>query len=433
MKSFLIGKTFDPHKWFLLCFLAPIGGGILRKITPGQPAYMEVLAVLPIFVALIKLNKRNQGIPQWLMTPIFLFMLLQVLYSVPSVLDDWKVGTAAVLIRVVPMFMALIAYESIHQPDDLNRFSSNIVYIPLVLFPIAIFGFLYGNASLPMILQPVQKVMFLERDVRNGLNIPVTVFTTQWVMSWSLLAVLYVLLAELLLNELKMNTKEYYVRLLSCLAALGILYLSYRRGSLVVGVTGVVTYIILSKRKIGLLTLLVVGAVGIIFLGLLKDEVFFFGNMVAKNSELVFAGDELNPATRYSDVFWPWFSFWLKVAPFGNYLGYSGPEARGFGVLGALEQANVVEVGGAQLAAEMGYLGAFLFPSIVFVLSIKLILLSYRNKCFSSVLLLILFQMGIFANYYFKEFLALVNISMGQFLFWANFGLCAALIKNEKR
>lgn len=417
-------------RWYVLCLIAPICTGLLRKLLPGQPSSVEVFAVAPIIIYIMLFYESRRQLPSWVAGPLYCWLFFQLMFVFPAIFDDVRVGVVCLLTRIAPMLMTLVAYNSIRTFEDFRQSSRWVSVIAILLLPIGIVAALYGNSILPIFLQPVQKVVEIDRDLRNGFVSPAAVFTTQWIMSWSILSILYLSLANMSIEN--HGSKLYLFYTASAFASISLLYLSYRRGSLTSGIVGLLVYLAISRNKKSLISFSLIFIVALCFIYLIDNIGYIHGNSVISRSANIFAQDELDPVSRISDVFIPWFTFWVTNAPFGNYLGFAGPEVRGLGVKGYLELSTIVEVGGAQLSAEMGALGALLLPSVVFLLILRIIKRSLTSSHRSAIFMLVSFNVFLFLNYYFKELLALVNPSMGQFFFWAVFGLCAALIKIDK-
>lgn len=419
--------------WFTVCLLAPVGGALLRKLLPGQPTYAEVAAVIPVLLATVWTTRHGRTLPAWLSRPLIFWGLFQAVFAIPAVLDDWRVGAAILFTRITPMLMVVVAYDSIHTWSDFWNASKWVIGLAIILLPIGLVVVFFGNVALPRLLQPIDKVLLVERDIRNGFPAAATIFTTQWILSWSALAILYLALSNLLLpaGSFMKTKKERYAPFIGAVASLILIYASIRRGALIAGIVGFIAYFILLRRNLSARALIF--AIIIVFgLSQLIDSYgYVVGNNFRSRSEQSLILEELDPTKRINDVFLPYFTFWLRTTPLGNYTGFAGPEVSSLGVTGFKQYSQIVEVGGAQLIAEMGILGAVVMPLGLLIISINILQKSRGMICAPAVKMLLLFQVAIFLNYYFKELLALVNPSMGVFFFWAVPGLCAALIEYE--
>lgn len=419
-------------RWFSICLLAPAGGALLRKFLPGQPIFAEVAAVIPILMAVIWVSRHGRTLPQWVSRPLIYWGLFQIAFAVPSVLEDWRVGISVLFTRIAPMFMAIVAYGTIRTWSDFRNASKWVVWLAILLFPIGLIVVFFGNSILPTFLQPIDKILIIERDIRNGFPSAATIFTTQWILSWSALSILYLALSNLLLPAFPTLTKnQRYLFLIASLASLFLIYASFRRGALVAGLIGFIAFFLFLRNRFSL-QILVVTVIFLIGLSLIIDNYGYnVGNKLNERSGTTLILMELDPSKRIEDTFLPYFVFWLDATPLGNYVGYAGPEARGLGNLAHRMYNDVIEVGGAQLVAEMGILGAIIMPLILIIISVNILVRSQKMLCASSVRMLLVFQAVIFLNYYFKEMLALVNPSMGLFFFWAIPGLCVSLMDYE--
>jgi hypothetical protein len=136
----------------------------------------------------------------------------------------------------------------------------------------------------------------------------------------------------------------------------------------------------------------------------------------------------VNLWNRFNDVFLEFWIFWFKEAPFGNYLGFAGPEANALGIRTHEAISGNVEVGAAQLMAETGLLGSLGFPLIIISMILAISSRARGTNVEGAVLTLVMFMGSLFALYYMKEISILVGLWVATLTFWATPGICAALI-----
>lgn len=419
----------ESNRWVMLaaCLLAPAVAGLIRKLLPGQPVFIDAApTVVVLAVGLRVLLDRNRPrLPRWIAGPLLYWALGQALYAIPSVFEDWRVGAAAVMIRVVPMMMAVIAFAAIRTWDDLTRASTWVCSLAPILFPVGIIVALFGNQVLPFWLQPIENLAIFELEFRAGAPIISAIFTTNGILAMSMLAVLFLSLASVAMAEMrKQNTTWWW---LVVAAAFLLVYLSTRRGMLIGAAIGVGMFV-LGRRKLSrqaMFGLLIIMGV----ITLVDTQGLVIGSTYRARSEFALNLDFYH---RLSVIFIPIFWFWIQAAPLGNYLGFTGPEAKALGVDAYRSIGSTVEIGGAQLAAEMGIFGALLMPVIIAILILNVYRRARRLCCRQAVNTLLVFQVVLFILYYAKQLAALSNVSLAQFFFWAVPGICAALIQREK-
>jgi hypothetical protein len=406
------------------CLVSPAITVLVRKFVPGQPAYIEVAAVGVVLAGWRWAFGQDRSLPGWAADPMVLWMLFQILYAMLSVFEDWRVGALAVVTRVVPMAMAFIAFTAIREWDDLERVSSWVCSLALLLLPVGIIVAFFGNEVLPFWLQPLEKMPIGGR-LRGGIPPVSAIFNTYGALATAMLAVFFLALANVALAEIRQkNTARWW---LTAAAAFLLVYLSTRRGAFIGGLVGIIGFT-LDRRKFSKWQALIL--LSIIVLIILVDA---YG-LVSSSSYDVRSEAALDWdfSKRINEIFAKFFRLWIDLAPLGNYLGFAGSEARNIGSVGYSRVYSVVEVGGAQLVAEVGILGAVFLPVTVAILIVGLYRRARRLSCQRAVNTLLLGQVVLFVLYYFKELQIVANVSLAQFFFWSIPGICAALIQYEQ-
>ena len=121
----------------------------------------------------------------------------------------------------------------------------------------------------------------------------------------------------------------------------------------------------------------------------------------------------------------------LNESIYGHFLGSRGPEAAALGYYDPYNRAkNIpVEVGGAQLAYEMGILGLVLMPIIILTIIRRILKLSKHKMHFRAIVILLTFNILLYIEYFTKSHMVLNTTQMQTYLFWAIPGICASLIE----
>ena len=416
-----------------VCLLAPAGAGLARKLAPGQPAALEPAAVGVVLVATAWLLTQGRLLPRWIRGPIVVWAYFQLAYAIMAFSVDWKIGVAATLIRIAPMLMAPLAYAALRHSDDLRRATNWIAVLVLVLLPLGLIVGLFGQNAVPPFLQPLQALIEMGRTNRAGVPGFAGVFSTFHVLGLSMMAVSYLALANVAMAEAeRRHTTRWW---LVALAAIALVYLSTRRGAFLGAIIGLGVYLYQSpripRRFLAMGLLVVVFAACLEIYGAAVDQ----GRLGRSRGELLMqAFSTAEIASRMVGVFLPLVWRWLRLTPFGTFLGAAGPEgdAMGWDILDRFT-TDLVEVGAAQLVVEMGWAGALLMPVVIMVLAWRLYQRSRGLRCHRAVTLLATFQTTFFSLYYLKEGSAMTTASMAQFMLWAVPGIGAALVERERR
>jgi hypothetical protein len=422
-----------PYRALAACLLAPAGAAVLRKVVPGQPTYLEIGGIIAVLGGGVWVVLRRKRLPHWVLIPLLVWAYFQLVYAAFAVSVDWRVAAAATLTRIAPMLMAGIAFASLRNGEDFRRAVFWLGSLAVAMVPIALMIVAFGDSILPFWLRPILALEELSRNERKGILAVSGVFTTQSVMAMSMLAVVFLALAAAALAEAEDRPPgQWWVFATSATA---LVFLSTRRGAFLAAVLGIGAYV-LTREKVP--TKLVLGGTAAVAGGILVERLGSLGTRwgISRGDLLL---DALDLSTqipfRLYQVFGRLFIAWVLEAPFGTYLGFAGPEGDALVGRGRLADyiVSVFEVGGAQLLAEMGILGAILMPVIVAILIWQIRRQTVGLKCRRAVDLLLFYEILFFALYYLKEESVMTGVSMGQLTFWAVPGIAAALIVRERR
>ena len=407
-----------------ICLLSPIFFSMLRKITPGQPAWVELISSVIVIFAYSYATRSRIKTPKSIHYPLLVIIGIFSFFSILSIFYDPRIGAAAILTRIAPIFLVYVFYKLIISKLQIINIALLFSWICIILTPIAITGFISGNDSLFTIFSPINSVLENERNLRYGYLSISTVYTTPWVMSWSIVGITGILGFSLLSFHGDLPLKRRILIHLGLILSIVLIFLTLRRGALAVGVFCViVTYFHLINFKrfwLLLLTLiLLVAALGVWNIQGRFDDFFLM-------LDTIITANDVNLNHRFNLIFWNFFTFWMENYTLGSFLGAAGPEGRAFGF--SLHGADwmAIEVGGAQLVAEIG-----LIPMVVVIISILFTMFAqYYNtrkaKIKGSIRVLLAMQFGIFFMYFFKEMLIFTNIHMGSYIFWSSVGIVMA-------
>ncbi|MBN1946995.1 MAG: oligosaccharide repeat unit polymerase [Bradymonadales bacterium] len=422
----VLGTRAVPLIFLTGCLLSPALFSIVRKLLPGQPVYLEVgssVVVLAVAVMLL-LFYRAPRLPVYLRTPLLLWAALHILYAVFSIGVDYRVGLTASMVRIVPILMVPIAYKSLKSINSLSRLSAVLGILAVLLLPAAVLVALGGPEVVPQFLRPIERFIEIGREHRSGIPTVSAIFSTNAVLSMSAMALYYLSNMSLSLDE-QMGGRKHNRWLVFLFSSVALVFLSVRRGAFYMCVVGLFYYLVRVRRtsaktRVQLILVIIVLAVGVSYLDTR-------GHIIGKETRGEFVLN-LDLRNRVEDVFFGSFSHWLTHKPLGSYLGYGGPERVAF--IGEREDRSVrIEVGAAQLAVEMGAIGAFGFLILIGTLVFRIHRRARNTRFHGAVSMLLAFQVAFSFLYYTKEASAMNGVSMAQLLFWASFGMCARLIE----
>ena len=429
---------------FAVCLLSPILAGVLRKTLPGQPVYADALpALLPLLIGVNTLLSKNKvKMKRQIIGPLFGWALFQTIFAIFAIQNEILVGISAIFTRICPMFMTIIAFNSIKKENDLQTVSYLASILILIMLPFGLYSSIYGNSALPTFFRPIDIITIAKRDEREGLSSFAGLFSSQWILSISCLSILYLLLTQFFLG--KKSAKETIWWAIAAASTLALIYFSTRRGAFLMGLFGLAFVLFKTidlKKQKGKRSRsnLIIGIV------VVMSIMYFLANNIDKyavkendgknkisRSSWVLSKKETSMYDRLERVFIPITIEWAGYTPFGKYLGYGGPEVRAFKILGYREYTDYVEVGSAQLVAEMGIAGTIIMPLLIILVIVRVYRLSRKSKYEKAISLLLLYMIIVFSLYYTKESLVLVNVSVCSLFFWSVPGICAALLKFEK-
>ena len=421
------------HNWRVLgiCLVAPAVAALLRKVMPGQPSSFEILGVFAVLWGGVWVFRQKRRPPAWLLTTLLIWAYFQLFYAALAIGEDWRIAVVATLVRIAPMLMAPIAFAAVHGVEDLRRASIPAAIVAVAMLPVGIAVAFFGNDALPVFLQPIQELLELGRGKRAGVPGVSGVFSTFAIMAMSMLAVFYLCLTNIALAEEQGRKTTNWWLLATC--ALILIYLSTRRGAFMAALIGLAVYAVYRRR---LPLRLIIPAAAAVLIVLSIEAYGAFSTWSAGRTELLFrAFSSQQIAVRVFGILVPLLWMWIRLTPWGTYLGFAGPEGGAFASPETVSRfaTDIVEVGGAQLLAETGLIGLFLMPAVVVLIMWRLLRASRGLFCRRAVILLVTFQATFFALYYLKELTSMTGVSMAQLFFWASSGIAAALIDREQR
>lgn len=385
--------------------------------------YVDALPTLVVALFAFWALAQRRRLPAEVGLVLLAWAFVQLIYAVLAASVDWRLSLVTVMTRVTPMMLSLIAFTSIQTTADFRRFAFWVSLPALLMLPVGMVTVMLGVDALPNWLRAIDSLAESGRELRAGLPAVAGFFTTQWIMSLSMLAITYLSFSILALEHSQKYRVFWWVVAFS---SISLVYLSTRRGAFLAAILALVVYMLVRKRpSLQLVTTLV----SIMILVLVVDN---YG--VASSSDYgtrsAFVLD-LDFSNRFSSVFLRYTEYWLRTAPLGTYLGYAGAEGRAFGVGFITSGMTFLEVGGAQLAAEMGLLGIVLMPLTIISMILWIFRISRPTPYGPSITLLLMYQVALFILYFTKELLAISNVSMAQFMFWAIPGIAVSLVAQQ--
>lgn len=362
---------------------------------------------------------RAKCLSRWWAEPLLAWVVFQCVYLMLAAFYDIRVVPLAFLTRILPIAMAALAYVTCRGREDFTTLSRMLGLIMLGIVPVALFFLVFGNDRLPALLQPSEAYMETGKMMRQGVEKFAGPFPTPSVLANTCIAVVYFSMAGVTIRR---NDPFFWT---SALGALLVAYASGRRGAFYLAALAVPISLLTTRKGRGRVVVWAVLAFGALYIADRISVVEDVGTYHTRSD--LFLDADLGE--RLQGVFLPFTYHWAKTRPAGTFLGYAGREGAVFrvGVKG-----TPVEVGAAQIAAEMGILGLILFPAVLGLLWLRILKRARGTPAWQPVLMLVCFQAAYFVLYFTKELTSMLALSIGQLMFWAVPGLCAGLIRNER-
>ena len=404
--------------------LSPVAAALLRKFWPGQPVFIEAAPALTIIWAFLWAVPKVKDFPAYIGVPLLIWFGIQVLYLIPTAMQFETLAASAMVVRLMPMALPVIAFAAIRSSSDFRSVSITMGIIALAALPVGIFAGFWSEEGLPFWLRSIDTFSFGGSQFRSGLPAVSFVFSTPAVLSTTMGATAFLSIAAIKVR----NTSTSLTILLSAAAisSLLLLLLSTRRGMLIIGIIALFSFFWgRSNTKI------------------LSGKVFLYAALILSIFALVNIygfSDDYHDANRFefitsvdyerriNEVFLGIWSFWFDELPLGMGLGTSGPEVNALNISTHHSISTVVEVGIAQLQVEMGILGVVGFPAMLMAIAYGLFSRSKNTDVEGPVFTMIIFTISIFLLFYIKEKSILTGMWVVVMSFWAVPGICAALI-----
>lgn len=400
----------------IVILLAAVSG-LARKYVPGQPSWVEVLPSLAVIAVYVSLRNPARGAPSWFLGPLKLLVCFQLVYALLGVNENWKVSGIAVFTRLAPMLLVVVAYRAGKDPDCVRTNAKVLAYIVLAQVPGAVLTLLGQASRLPSAFLPIYSVIESGKASREGVVAYSGLFSTPWLAGTGVLACVYACLQGVQVEVSRLKRQLYWW---GAASGLILLYVSTRRGALVMGAMAFVVPLLAGRRR-AVRHLAMLAVLAILAFYLLSSEAAPTGPG-SYQSRMQFIED-VSATERITDVFLPIVEHWAEDRPWGSYLGCYGPEA--VPLLGSWRDRGLypIEVGAALLIAETGIFGAALYVALLASIWIGGWLARDKKQNRSLAMLLLGYQLCYFTLFFSKESLALSNVSLGQFMFWITLGL----------
>lgn len=396
---------------------------------PGQPNFITPVAstffVIVCFMLTLKIKTK---IPAKLYGPMAIWAAYLVIYAIIAFWYDFKVGSAVLLLRFVQFLVPVVVIKLLKSFKELENILQYILILIVLLVPISFYAIVYGNESLPDIFKPVKAIQELDRDKRAGYDICAGIFSNGAIMAFSVLSYYYIFLSAAL-----GKTKRKWLYLIGALLAIFIMYSTVRRSTLYFSAIGLLIYIYLySKKGIGYILFLSV----IIFIMFLSSpEIPNSAHNIERTGLRARSGIFIEGVgeadKRMKSVAIERVVFWANKKPFGTFLGYAGNEG-GFGKVPNSGEIGAIETGGAQLIAETGIMGLFIYIGVFIWVWYEIFKKRKKSKYSDSITMLFVGNSCLALLY----LLQMVSIQFGMYvphiMFWANPGIAWVLIRYEK-
>jgi len=407
--------------------LSPVAAALLRKFWPGQPVFIEAAPALTIILAFLWAMPKAKDFPAYIGVPLLIWFGIQVLYLIPTAMQFETLAASAVVVRLVPMMLPVIAFAAIRSPADFRLVSITLGVVALAALPVGIFAGFWSEDGLPYWLRSIDSFSFGGSELRAGLPAVSFVFSTPAVLSTTMGATAFLSIAAIKVR----NTPTSLTILLSAvvISSLLLLLLSTRRGMLIIGVIALFSFFWgRSNTKIFSVKIIFYA---IVILGIFTlVNIYGFSDEYNSSSRFEFI-TSVDYERRINEVFLGIWSFWFDELPMGMGLGTAGPEVNALNISTHHSISTVVEVGIAQLQVEMGILGVIGFPVILIAMSYGLFSRSKNTDVEGPVFTMIIFITSIFLLFYIKEKSILTGMWVIVMSFWAVPGICAALIVRD--
>jgi len=341
---------------------------MLRKLTTGQPGWVEGIAAIPVAMfgvwALV-----NERLPRTLFFPLLLWFWFSVIYVIPAIAQAPIVGASAIGTRIVPLFMAPVAYCCIRTPEDLRRVAFAVGIWALPFAGIALYVTMMGDADLPSLLRPAANVSEQRVQVLKGYFVTASaVFSTPTALGYFGL-VTAALMLTLLAFPNSVGRRVLPIALLGC--ALVLIYLSGRRMMLlqVFIMSGV---FLIATRRVAIAVVIAMMLASLIVWSDARTQIR--GGLDSRSAHLLqgdVAGETLVQSVmtrRIGEYVIDNTIHHVEVAPMGRFLGARGQEAIAAGLYqwNTTDRDDWIETGSVLLASEMGLLGLLIQPIVSF-------------------------------------------------------------------
>jgi len=395
---------------------------------PGQPSFFEAAPSVVVLIAgLFSLfRKRDKRLPWFVSIPLLTWIGFSCFYAVLSVSYDFRIGLIAIMTRVVPILMCLIAFKAVNEVRDIVQLSLIFSLLAILLLLPGIVVFFKGNEFVPYWLRPNIQLVKMGRTIRGDVQVYAGIFTSQAVLATSFLAAFY-----LILSIIHFHASSAFKALVlkAGLVSSGLLvFISTKRAAFFVVIIGIFYNFLIYPRKNRLLRIFLMVVLGALFAVAITSFQFNLDASEELQSRYELA-TSVNLIQRVRDVFGKLVFFWVEKTPLGSYLGSAGPEGREFGTeIRALES---VETGGALLIAETGLLGAILMPTIVFFMYFPLLRRKGQEPTARAISVLFLFHFFFYAMFYMQGSSLMTAVTVAHLFFWSVPGAALALIERK--
>lgn len=414
---------------FTLCLLAPIFSHTLRKLLPGNSSSIELTSIPIVFFIGIWALFRFRLINTWLWFPMATWISLLVIYIIPSVGEEYRVGIVSIGTKIVPILFIHIASSLIRSPRDLKFTTYTLMALLFVFTPVSLYVSLFGDSLLPIILKPSdEKMAFLKGFYMTSSSL----FSTPTQLSY--FAYVSLILTSLLFIGYRGKVK--ILLLLAMVSSITIVLLNGRRSVMLLSFIAVLFATIVIKKK-AILFVIFLLTVPMIYRFVSSSEM---SSLTAPerleyllladpgDDDIVDSGKKRIQQYVVQNAVTA-----LEQYPLGSYLGKFGPEGRAYSVnYNAMQdQAFWSETGSVNIACEMGYLGLITYVTIMIIILATI----YRRARYSiyknEVYMLLLFLLSMTFVYFFKAGPILSGYQVQAYFYWAAFGLCASFTRNE--